>query len=150
MNILYDFNASQNLNVVRISAKAMENGKVVGICHMDSTKNAWTISSWYVDTDYQGRGIGTSLLQGSLQCLNEWIGEPSKIKYIWNGQNEYVMDWLNKHFSPISDCPIAVQKTQAEDDWASHMYTLNKDSVLEYFDIPVKEKEDLEYLDLDI
>lgn len=35
----------------------------------------------------------------------------------------------------VCNCPIAVQKTQTGDDWDSHIYTLNKNKVLDYFKV---------------
>lgn len=134
-----------NKDLTRVSMKAIESGDVIGRCMMSEEKGAWTISEWYVNKEYQGKGIGTSLLDGSLKYMYEKFGEPSKIEYIWNGQNEYVMDWLTEHFSPVSKCPLAVQKTQAADDWDSHVYVLDKDSVLNYFGITNTKDAELEF-----
>ena len=64
--------------------------------------------------------------------------KPDKIEYIWNGANQYVYDWMTHHFDPISKCPIAVQKYASEDDWDSHVYILNVEKVLKYFEIKQK------------
>lgn len=65
-------------------------------------------------------------------------------KYLsWNGLNQYVYDWLEKNFDAVCNCPLAVQKTQSDDDWSSHIYTLDKDKVLEFAGIE-KEKDERE------
>lgn len=142
----YEYNVSKLQNTTKLKTYAVEDNKNVGLCLISVTDNIWTISGWFVDKEYQGKGIGTSLLQGSLKYLCENFGEPSKIEYIWNGANEYVLDWLTKNFSPVSKCPIAVQKTQADDDWSSHIYTLDKDKVLRYFDIEDIIEEDIDII----
>ena len=73
------------------------------------------------------------ILNKILQYLYRAYGKPSNIEYIWNGTNEYVFDWLVTHFNAVCKCPIAVQKTQADDDWSSHIYELNVNKVLKYF-----------------
>jgi hypothetical protein len=57
---------------------------------------------------------------------------PNHIEYIWNGQNQYVYDWLVKNFDAVCECPIAVQKTQPGDDWDSHIYELDCNKVLSF------------------
>lgn len=58
------------------------------------------------------------------------LGEPETVEYVWNGQNQYVFCWLERHVSPVCKCPMAVQKPQPEDDWDSHVYTLDKGDFL--------------------
>ena len=78
-------------------------------------------------------GFGKVTMKTLIDRLIYMYGEPSIIEYIWNGANEYVLDWITKEFNAVCQCPIAVQKTQTDDDWSSHMYTLDKDKVLKYF-----------------
>ena len=60
------------------------------------------------------------------------FGIPAHIEYIWNGQNQYVYDWLKKNFDAVCKCPIAAQKTQPGDDWDSHIYELDCNKVLRF------------------
>ena len=62
-------------------------------------------------------------------------GLPKEVDYVWNGSNDYVIEWLNKHFGAISKCPIAVQKNSFDDDWDSHVYVLNRVKFLNYFQL---------------
>ena len=59
-------------------------------------------------------------------------GEPQYFEYVWNGQNQYVMDWLKEHFDPVCKLPLAVQKYSDADDWEAHIYKLNKQKVLDF------------------
>lgn len=104
-------------------------------CQINKENNTWTISSWYTDKNYLNKGIGAKTLKYLLQHLYDKFGCPENIEYIWNGANQYVYDWIEKNFDAISKCPLAVQKTQCEDDWNSHIYHLNVKKVLKYFTI---------------
>lgn len=98
----------------------------------------WTISSWFVKKEYQNKGIGKYTLHKSLKNLVENYGIPQEIKYIWNGTNNYVLEWLETNFDAICECPIAIQKTSTEDDCLSHIYGLNIKKVFNYFEIVKK------------
>ena len=106
-------------------------------CKIDVNKrsNTWTISSWYTTEEYKHRGYGTLTLQECLSEIRTVFDAPEKVEYIWNGANEYVLDWLNEHFGAVSKCPIAVQKYNSEDDWDSHIYILNREKFIEHFNI---------------
>lgn len=114
----------------------MFDGKLkVGHCTISVKEQTWTITGWYINGDYQHKGLGKELLSNSLHYLRNNIGYPESVEYIWNGSNEYVMDWLESNFNPISKCPLAVQKYSSDDDWMSHVYTLNREAFLAYFNI---------------
>lgn len=102
--------------------------------YMDNKHKVWTISSWYTKEEYKNKGIGKKTLAKIINHLYVVYGKPEKIEYVWNGTNEYVYDWMVKHFDAVCKCPIWVQKTQTEDDWESHVYVLDVDKVLEYFE----------------
>lgn len=102
-------------------------------CQINANVNTWTISAWYTDKNYLNQGIGTKTLTYLLKFLYDKLGMPKNIEYIWNGANEYVYEWIEKNFDAVSNCPIAVQKTQCEDDWNSHIYNLNVEKVIKYF-----------------
>ena len=104
-------------------------------CRVNFTRGTWTISSWYTSKNYKRQGIGKKTLQTALEKVYDITSKPDKIEYIWNGANQYVYDWMIHHFDPISKCPIAVQKYASEDDWESHVYILNVEKVLKYFEI---------------
>jgi len=88
-----------------------------------------TISGWYVNSEYQHMGIGKNLLRKVFLSINPTY--ISEIKYVWNGTNEYVGEWLNK-FDAVNNCPITFLKNSEEDSWECHLYTLNKDKFLDY------------------
>lgn len=104
-------------------------------CQINVDGSTWTISSWYTNKDYQHKGIGTKTLKQLLQHLYSNFGCPMRIEYIWNGANEYVYEWLEVNFGALSKCPLAVQKTQTDDDWDSHIYYLNVEKVIKYFEL---------------
>lgn len=103
--------------------------------------NSWMISEWFVNHDYQHQGLGTELFRESINYLSSNFPYPDKIEYVWNGANRYVYDWLQKNFAPISQCSMAVQKYNSDDDWLSHIYELDVRSVYEYFGIFNQEKD---------
>lgn len=105
------------------------------VCHTNNGGKEWVIAKWFVDSQYQRKGYGYKILKKTLQELFMFCSFPEKISYIWNGTNEYVMEWLLEKFDAQCSCPIAVQKTQSEDDWESHIYQLDISKTLEYFDI---------------
>lgn len=95
----------------------------------------WTITAWYTDKEYQKKGIGKYTLKKLLQALYKIYGEPQKINYIWNGQNDYVLDWMTKHFDATNGYPTPILKYSPEDVWLSHIYTLDVKKVMEYFEV---------------
>lgn len=105
--------------------------------YTDNARKAWTISSWFTQKGYEKRGIGYNTLRTSLYYFFRLYGCPEKIEYIWNGENEYVLDWMTRHFNAACKCPIAIQKTQMDDDWLSHIYELDVIKVMEYFHIKI-------------
>lgn len=138
-------NTKDELNlkkIVGINGRTIEidadvNGIRVGYSRLsvDQTSNVWTISEWFVNSDYQNKGYGRTILFTALSELYNMYGLPFEIQYVWNGQNMYVYEWLSKYFRPISGCPIAIQKVASDDDWDSHIYKIDRDKVLSYFDI---------------
>lgn len=104
---------------------------------VDKISNVWTISEWFVNSNYQNKGYGRTILFTALNELYTLYGLPFEIQYVWNGQNMYVYEWLKKYFKPISGCPIAIQKIASDDDWDSHIYKIDRDKVLKYFNINV-------------
>lgn len=110
--------------------------------NIDLKTNIWTISSWFVNKEYQNQGLGKLALSKLLNYLFIKYNTPDKIEYIWNGANAYVLEWLENHFNAICKCPIVIQKTMAEDDWLSHIYELDIEKVFEYFHIETEKDYD--------
>ena len=117
-----------------------EQGIVLSYCRIhkkSQTDNTWIISSWFTKEEYQNKGLGSQVFCKTIRKMYSLFGKPDAIQYIWNGQNNYVYEWLEKHFDAKCNCPLAVQKTQAEDDWDSHVYNLDKTKVLQFCKIPI-------------
>lgn len=123
------------LELCYLESRLKVDDTVVSRCKITFSNQLWCISEWYTSSAQQNQGYGTKIIKHTLQKLYDSFGYPNEIRYIWNGANEYVMDWLKKHFEPMSKEPIAVQKYASEDDWSSHIYILNKDKVLKFFEI---------------
>ena len=118
-----------HMSVLRI------HGDTVCSCKVSIDNNIWSIVSWYTEKEHLHNGYGYKTMRHIILRLYEAYGEPDKIRYVWNGANEYVMEWMNRHFSPVSMLPLVVQKYSDKDDWESHIYILDKDKFLKYFDI---------------
>lgn len=91
-----------------------------------------TISAWYVNEGYQNRGYGKEMLKKVFNSIDK--DSIKEIKYIWNGANEYVGYWLAK-MDAVNDCPIQFLKNSEKDSWECHLYTLNKDTFLNYLEL---------------
>lgn len=91
-----------------------------------------TISAWYVNQGYQHRGYGKEMLKKVFDSIDK--DSIRKIKYIWNGENEYVGWWLSK-MDAVNDCPIQFLKNSEKDSWECHLYTLNKNTFLNYLEL---------------
>lgn len=106
-------------------------------CYISINKDEqlWRISSWFTKSGFMNKGYGRETLKHALDYCMDKYGIPATIQYTWNGANPYVLEWLERHFDAVCTCPIAVQKTQPDDDWNSHIYELNKEKVLKYFDL---------------
>lgn len=118
-----------------VTCETIIENNIACYCRVNFAGDTWTISSWYTSKNYKRQGIGKKTLQTALAKVYSMTSKPDKIEYIWNGANQYVYEWMIHHFDPISKCPIAVQKYASEDDWDSHVYILNVEKVLQYFEI---------------
>jgi hypothetical protein len=106
----------------------------------DIKEDMWQISGWYTQPGYKDKGIGRATLKHTLQIIAEdyrqrGIPLPKNVEYIWDGSHQYVYAWLEKNFQAKSKGNRAVMKYCFDDDWSSHIYTLNRDAVFKYFDI---------------
>jgi len=123
-------------NVYECFAKTDHEETPICVCKISATENKWTISSWYTKSEYKNRGIGKQTLGYLLHYLYETYGIPETIEYIWDGTNEYVYNWMTKHFDAKCMCPLAVLKmNEAADDWLAHVYELNVEKVVQYFEM---------------
>lgn len=104
-------------------------------CYTNDKGKEWVITKWFVNPGHQHKRYGFEILQKALSELTTRYGSPRKITYIWNGVNNYVLEWLQKRFDAECLCPLVILKTQAEDNWESHVYQLNKEKVLTYFEL---------------
>ena len=102
---------------------------------VDPGTKTWTISSWYTEEGHKHHGFGKLTLKACLDTIAAVHGAPDTVEYIWNGANQYVFDWLEENFGALSKCPIAVQKYASDDDWESHIYSLNREKFLKYFGV---------------
>ena len=120
-----------------ITCKLMTEDIEVCRCEISVAKRTgtWNISEWFTNSKFMHQGIGKETMRRTLHYCMDTYGNPASITYTWNGANEYVIKWLEKEFDAFCTCPIAVQKTQADDDWDSHVYDLNKEKVLKYFEL---------------
>lgn len=133
--LLDNIDISIEINNKSVCGYAYYNERQVCKCIVDYKEKEWSISNWFVDKEFNHNGIGKTVLATVLHTLYNTTGKPDNISYIWNGASDYVGEWISKRFDAISSCPIAVQKYQCDDDWESHIYRLNTDKVLRYFNI---------------
>lgn len=124
--------ATKDKNMYRAYLK--EDGKCVGRCGISVTNNVWVISEWFVDHNYMHRGYGKRVLRDLAHNIYYRYGRPRKIKYIWNGANEYVYDWMVRNFNAKCTCPMWELKTLEEDLWLAHEYELDIDKFVEYIE----------------
>jgi len=123
------------LNDRGVRIKLKENQTTLSECKVSLSNNIWNITEWFTDSKSQGQGFGKACLCYAIDQLFTHYGEPDEIRYNWNGVNEYVMDFLKRHFDPVSILPISEQKFNEQDSWEAHIYVLNKDKVFDYCNI---------------
>jgi len=126
-----NYNVIVNNKYVQVVAEA--DNKAIGSCKVDYADNEITISSWFVDKEYQHLGYGKKILGKAIESIPDKF---DVVKYIWNGRNEYVLQWMEKHFNAKSLCPIHMLKysyLHPEDSWDLHVYKLNTEKFMKYF-----------------
>ena len=115
------------------------NGKVTPESHCrittDRNKKRFIITDWQTAAESRHKGFGKRALRSAIKQAIRTKGHPDSIGYVWNGQNSYVFDWLEKNFDARCTCPIAVLKNNADDDPESHIYELDVAKVLDYFNL---------------
>lgn len=133
----YEFNEKKDKCTIECMAYIEECAESICKCRIqvDKKEQKWTISSWFTKSGYGNKGYGKKTMKAAMEYVFRLYGFPQKVEYIWNGANEYVLNWLEENFDAVCNCPIAVQKTQADDDWDSHEYDLNVQKVMQYFGV---------------
>ena len=132
-DLIMDIDQNETKTYLTVTLR-MDNTKIC-TCKVTMENRTMSIVSWYTEKQYMHQGYGIKVLKHAVTMLYQEHGKPEKIKYIWNGANSYVMDWMNRHFAPVSMLPLAVQKYSDADDWEAHIYNLDVDKFLQYFDI---------------
>ena len=99
-------------------------------CKISFSNNIWCISEWFTVSGYQHQGYGLQTLRHAFQYLLAEKGIPQEIRYFWNGANDYVMEWITKHFDARS---IETEPyLTAEQTRKSNIFVLDKEKVLHY------------------
>lgn len=124
-----------NKRKIAYECDMMYGDDVVSRCQINVQNDVWTIAEWFTTAKYQHHGYGTVLLKHLLGEIRKECELPGGFEYIWNGTNQYVYDWLNENFGALSKCPIAVLKVANDDDWLSHVYMLNREKFITYFNL---------------
>ena len=102
-------------------------------CKIIVENNIWTVTLWYSNPRYLNQGFGYQTMRHTVNTLCRRYGKPYAIKYMWDGANEYVMRWLQNHFSPK---PISFPKTENDkNEFTPGIYELDKDKFFDYFNI---------------
>lgn len=94
-----------------------------------------TISEWMTDKGWRNKGIGRNALKAILSKIKQMGHSITSVSYNWNGVNAYVLDWLTRNFDAECKCPISVRKYSSDDDKDSHIYLLNTEKFMRYFNI---------------
>ena len=129
---------SENINTLVFEALFTEDFFYEYICKcvisVNKQDNAWTISQWYANKNYQHKGYGRLTMKYLVNELSKKY-PPSKIIYIWNNVNEYVYNWIFNNFdAKLSDDAIKILKYSNEDVKEGHQYYLDKNKFLKYFE----------------
>lgn len=111
----------------------LNTGRQVGKCAMSYGPAKWSIVEWFVDGFYKHQGIGKHLMKLLMEDLIKDTGKPKEITYTWNGENEYVRDWLERNFDAECEEDVNASKYKAEYSKDAHLFKLNVDMVFEYF-----------------
>ena len=110
-----------------------EDRTTISECKISTSNGIWSVTEWFTNHNYMHQGYGDKVIRTAFQTLYDTYGYPEEVRYNWNGANEYVFDWLQRHFSPTSLLPIAEQKYMEGDCWEAHIYRLDKTKVFNYF-----------------
>ena len=119
-----------------VDVMLIQNKLDIGHCKIDYDSDSLIITEWYINSEYRHRGLGRLLLDKTLKIVIQNLGYlPAKIEYIWNGKNEYVLDWLTKNFNAKDIGDLNQKKYSPADTWENHRYTLNRENFVKYFNL---------------
>lgn len=107
----------------------------VGRCEMSYGVSKWGIKEWFVEDGYKRKGIGKQMMKLLMEDLLKDTGKPVEVIYTWNGENEYVYDWLIRNFNAVCQEDLNVLKNDSKFGWKAHLFKLDTNLVLKYFDI---------------
>lgn len=108
----------------------------IGHARVISEGSKWTITQWYINSDYMKKGYGRLLMRSVLRSMcNETDIRPTEVEYIWNGVNKYVHEWLERNFNATCKVNEWASKGSAEDDWSNHIYRLDANLFRNYFEL---------------
>lgn len=120
------------LNGLRVTIYEEDNHTQISECKisLNGDGSIWSISEWFTNSMYQHKGYGLKVLSEALVTLYNERGMPDEIRYNWNGANQYVYDWMARHFNPRSLVPEYEQGDA--DKKTYHIYILDKVKVISY------------------
>ena len=85
----------------------------------------WEISDWHSSIKHKGYGTIT-LCSLCRHLLMIGYPLPTRVTYIWNGANEYVLASLERQF----DAKCIRADNGSDDSWDAHIYELNVDKFI--------------------
>ena len=115
---------------IRVQLK--EDNTQICECRISLSNNIWSITEWFTSNEYKNKGYGTQTMKYAVQQLYDAYGMPEGIRYNWNRVNEYVLEWIIRHFDAKPLIP-EYERFTGEDTWDSHIYILDKNKFINYF-----------------
>ena len=97
-----------------IEVKLKEGENTVGNCIISTSNGIWNINEWFIYKEYRNKGYGEELLKETLKAVLEEYGMPQEMRYNWDGINEYVLQFLKKHFYPQPIGNVNIYKLDKE------------------------------------
>lgn len=111
---------------LKSSIVMLPENQVIAVCTGNASDNALSITGWYTQEGFQHRGFGTAVMKNMIErFLREFCSDrdTAVISYTWNGQNGYVLQWLES-VGAVRTEDIAAQKYNQEDTWENHIYEI--------------------------
>lgn len=118
---------------LKSSIVMLPENKEIAVCTGNASDNALSITGWYTEKDFQHRGFGTAVMKNMIErFLREFCSDrdAAVISYTWNGQNDYVLTWLES-VGAVKTEDIAAQKYNQEDTWENHIYEIPLKNLVE-------------------
>lgn len=98
----------------------------ISVCTANASENRLEITGWYTQQSHQKQGFGRACMANVLErFLQFWCTcvDDAVVTYTWNGQNQYVLKWLESMGAESLEDPAA-KKYCNEDTWDNHMYKI--------------------------